>query len=508
MSPVALASINSGRLATILLLVLAPRVPFILSAWKSIELNSWRRIYGLCLLLALFNAFTLTTTLISFGVIATAIFFDYQSFSVGQDKLIFRSRIYRRLTLLFVPFMLVAPYSFEAFVKPSRFLAEPGLAIAGGSTPLVLMGNPGGIGALPWWLASPILLVLIVALFSSTSARQIAQLGIIFLSTAVLFSVVSFSSHGNSGHAIMWTGSFLAIATLTSIAAGVVLLDRLRSTLVISNIHYRHILAALLLIFTSLYAVTSTVWSLTSGATSPVQSGRTTVMPAFLTAEPNTKILVLREISNGGSKSVQYYISRGTDIILGQPDVAPGQIHEIESAAQQLIDGSGITSSKVLAAYGIKYVFVKNPFNPTIIRTIDGLGGFARTSATSSGVVWRVSGAVGRLIFTAKDGTQQVLQSGEIGARTTVPGPGTLTLTESFDRSWQVVENGYRLPRLRDAHGLSQFQVSESGEISLIHDGTIRRGWLSLQLIGIVLVVVLALPAGRRKREISESELA
>jgi predicted transcriptional regulator len=81
-------------------------------------------------------------------------------------------------------------------------------------------------------------------------------------------------------------------------------------------------------------------------------------------------------------------------------------------------------------------------------------------------------------------------------------------LTESFDRSWQVVENGYRLPRLRDAHGLSQFQVSESGEISLIHDGTIRRGWLSLQLIGIVLVVVLALPAGRRKREISESELA
>ncbi len=508
MSPVALASINSGRLATILILVLAPRVPFILSAWKSIELNSWRRIYGLCLLLALFNAFTLTTTLISFGVIATAIFFDYQSFSVGQDKLIFLSRIYRRLTLLFVPFMLVAPYSFEALVKPSRFLAEPGLTIAGGSTPLVLMGNPGGIGALPWWLASPILLVLIVALFSSTSARQIAQLGIIFLSAAVLFSVISFSSHGNSGHAIMWTGSFLAIATLTSIAAGVVLLDRLRSTLVISNIHYRHILAALLLIFTSLYAVTSTVWSLTSGATSPVQSGRKTVMPAFLTAEPNTKILVLREISNGGSKSVQYYISRGTDIILGQPDVAPGQIHEIESAAQQLIDGSGITSSKVLAAYGIKYVFVKNPFNPTIIRTIDGLGGFARTSATSSGVVWRVSGAVGRLIFTAKDGTQQVLQSGEIGARTTVPGPGTLTLTESFDRSWQVVENGYRLPRLRDAHGLSQFQVSESGEISLIHDGTIRRGWLSLQLIGIVLVVVLALPAGRRKREISESELA
>jgi predicted transcriptional regulator len=55
---------------------------------------------------------------------------------------------------------------------------------------------------------------------------------------------------------------------------------------------------------------------------------------------------------------------------------------------------------------------------------------------------------------------------------------------------------------------LPEFKVIESGEISLIHDGTIRRAWLSLQLISWVLVVVLALPAGRRKREISEKELA
>ena len=54
----------------------------------------------------------------------------------------------------------------------------------------------------------------------------------------------------------------------------------------------------------------------------------------------------------------------------------------------------------------------------------------------------------------------------------------------------------------------AQFQVSESGEISLIHDGTTRRAWLSLQLIIWIVVVILALPAGRRKREISEMELA
>ena len=42
----------------------------------------------------------------------------------------------------------------------------------------------------------------------------------------------------------------------------------------------------------------------------------------------------------------------------------------------------------------------------------------------------------------------------------------------------------------------------------MIHDGTVRRGALSLQFIFWVVLVILALPAGRRKREISEMELS
>ena len=163
-------------------------------------------------------------------------------------------------------------------------------------------------------------------------------------------------------------------------------------------------LPVLLLIITSLYSLSSVGWSITAGADSPVQSNMKGVMPAFLTAEADTKTLVLREVGAENSKSIQYYISRGEDISLGEPDVAPGQVRAIELAAQELIDGSGISSSQVFSSYGIKYVFVKNPFSRNVIRTIDGLGGFARTSATSAGVVWRVTGVTGRIIFTAKDG--------------------------------------------------------------------------------------------------------
>jgi hypothetical protein len=364
------------------------------------------------------------------------------------------------------------------------------------------------MGSMPLWLISPTVLILLVSLFTSSAARTISQYGIIFISCAVIASVFSISFHGNSAEVSVWTGTFLTVATLCAVVSGVIILDRVRRVLVSSNIHYRHILAALLLIFTAIYGVTSSGWAILIGADSPLHSGHSTVMPPFLAAEPDTKILVLREIAIDGNKSVQYYVSRGTDIYLGEPDIAPSQIQEIEIATQQLIDGTGITSSKTLAAYGIKYVFVKNPFSTSIIQTIDGLGGFSRTSATSLGVVWRVSGAIGRLVFTSKDGVQHVLQSSEPDTAITVPGTGTLTLTESFDRSWQILQNGARLPRARNANGLAQFAVSGPGEVTLVHDGTIRRAWLSFQIIIFTLVFILALPAGRRRREISEQELS
>ena len=123
-------------------------------------------------------------------------------------------------------------------------------------------------------------------------------------------------------------------------------------------------------------------------------------------------------------------------------------------------------------------------------------------------MVWKVSLPTGRLLFVTADGNRSVLEAGEFGARTYVPGPGTLILTETSNRSWQVLQNGYRLDRTNNELGLPTFEVTESGEISLLHDGTVRRGWLSLQVIFLSIVLVMALPAGRRKSEISEEELA
>ena len=508
LSPVTIAATGSGKIATLVLLIAMPFVAFLLHDWRNIEKYRWRKIFAISLLFSLLYAFTLMSFVIAL-VAAIAISIDnYREFARTVDKELFDQRILKRAAIVFIPFLINAPFSFEALVNPNRLLAEPGLLIPGGGPFAALLGNPGGTDSVPLWLVSPILLILVISLFSSTHARPIAEYGFGALSLAVLLASLSISTHGNEGVARVWTGPVLSIATLAAVAAGTVMLDRLRQTLVLSHVHYRHILSAILLFVTATYAVLAIGFSVSAGANTAVQANRSTVMPAFLSVESQTKILVLREIGSAEDKKIQYYISRGKDISLGEPDIAPKQNVEIANAARALIDGTGINSSKTLADYGIKYVFAKSSFKKEIIRSIDGLGGFTRASATSLGVVWKVSQPTGRFLFVNEEGVRTVLEDEDADSRVNAPSAGTLILTESSNRSWQVLQNGYRLPRVTNELGLPTFKVTEAGEISVIHDGTVRRAWLSLQVIFLVIAIVMALPAGRRKREISERELA
>ena len=507
-SPVAIAAVSTGHIATVLFMILAPLVALLLSDIEKIESFTWRKIAGVSLLLAVLYGFSLMIFMIGLAAGLISTLSDYEKHAQEANAPLYSLRLQKRAALIFVPFVMNIPYSLETITHPSRLLVEPGLLISGGGPINALLGNPGGANSLPIWLVSPILLVLIVSLFSSTHARRIAEYGVGALVIAVVISSLSISTHGNEASSKVWPGPVLVLVTLAAVAAGTVLLDRLRETLVLSHIHYRHILSALLLFTTFAYSVLAIGWSVSKGADSLVQANRETVMPAFLSVEKDVKILVLREVGSENEKKIQYYLSRGKDISLGEPDVAPTLTVAIADAARGLIDGSGVSSSSTLSDFGVKYLYVKAPFKREIIRSIDGLGGFSRTSATSLGVVWRVTAPASRLMFVGADGVRKELEAGEVGARTFVPSAGTLILTETYNRSWQVLENGYRLDRNKNEQDLPTFTVTEPGEISLIHDGTIRRAWLSLQLIFFVIVLVMALPAGRRKSDISEKELA
>lgn len=492
MSPVSLATVNSGRLGTLIVMVTLPLSLHLMSGTLEIEKLSLRKIFQLGLFIAIPVAFSLPY-LLALGIFYVGLTaFDY----LHTSKEVLINRIKYRVILLAVPFLVNAPFSTEALLHPTRYLLEPGLALSGGGPNLALLSNPGGIGATPWWLVGPISALLLISIFSRTNARYFAFVGSGFLALAVLLSGLSFPARGTSIGYPLWTGTFIAISTIAAITSGAIVLDQLRKHLEKSAVNYRHVLAALLLASTVIYTAGAAFWSIATN--SPLHTISTRVLPEFLGITPGTKTVVIRKMDDG---SLNYFIARGHDIYLGDPDVAPATNPEVSAAIRASVDGSGVTAASVLAEYGIKYLFVKNPAPESLIRTIDGLGGYVRNSATADGITWRVGGFSDRIVFTGNDKTIKVIDSKEVSAQFKLDRPGVLRLAENYDRNWKIIGNGKYVKKSSNDNGLPEFIIAEPGEYLLIHDGTVRRALLSLQFIFLMVALVMAAPAGRRKRD-------
>ncbi len=505
-SPVAISAVNSGRLSTVMALIFLPLLINASQGIFEIDQFSWRRIFAISLLSSVLFAFSPALLLIGLLFSGFAIYRDYSASERGVNAELFNQRLYRRIALVITPFSICAPWSFELLTQPKRFFFESGFLISGGGPNFVLFGNPGGPGSLPIYIVSPLVLLLAISLFSSTKARLVAELGFVLLLAAILLSTVSLTGHGTSIPTQIYVGSILTLTTIASISASVIMLDKLRERLIATNINFRHISAATLLVVTALYSVTSISWMVTRGADSPLQTGKGEVLPAFLEIERDAKTMVIRPRIIDEEVTLNYYIARGGDVSLGEPDLAPTDREQISSAVQEIADGSGLTASTTFAVHGVKYLFLKSPIDENIARVIDGLGGFSRASSTNAGIVWEISVNTGAVIFTDLSGKNSVLQQGDLGI--TVNEPGELTLTENYSRGWRALQDGSRLERKRSVDGMPVFTVTEPGLVTLIYDGTSRRAWVSFQIIVLVTTIVLALPAGRRRREIEDAELA
>ena len=385
---------------------------------------------------------------------------------------------------------------------------DSGFLLQGSGPNFALLGNPGGPGSLPWYLISPLTLVLVISLFSSTRARFIAEIGFVSLLISILFSVISITGNGTSIATQLYPGTLMAITTLTAIASAIAVSDKLRERLKATHVNFRHISAAVLLFVTATYALSSTLWVTTTAGSAPLQSGRDIVLPPFLAVEKDAKTMVIRPRTVGEDVSLNFYLARGGDARLGDPDLAPPNREQITNAVIELADGSGLTSSSTFAVNGIKYLFLKNPTDENLVRIIDGLGGFTRASSTDAGIVWKISANTGTVLFTNLAGKTTVLPLSQSEFEVTVPEPGTLTLTENYARGWRAMQEGQRLNRSRSVDNLPVFEVLQPGPVSFLYDGSLRRALVSLELIIFITVVVLALPAGRRRREIEDSELA
>jgi len=513
-SPVILTSINQGRLGTIVIALILPSIFTLMPKNLRVENLSLRRTASISLIAGLAMAFS---PLFGIGwILLNATLFIYQYF---VDSNSWRSKSFqellqnlnkdqfkKRAVLIFAPIFMNIPWAFTFVFHPLKGLIEPGLSVASSGILSNLLFNPGGPSAPGLIFIAPFALFLLISLITQDH-RDSALLGIVVIAVAATLSTYYVTGNGSSAQRI-WTGPLIIFAQTLALLSAFSLFEKLLPILRAANIGYRHFLSTITALVTAISLILMPIWAATVGANSLVKSNQEQVIPPFITDLASTsakpKTLVIRK----SVEQLQYFITRGGDLQLGDADMSAKMPPEVQQTISELVSGVGTTSSQILGTYGVQFVFMKNPADAALVRTIDGIGGFSRSSATKDGVVWKVNGANARLTLVDNNGQRFALASYDKSSNAYAAKPGTILLAEKYDNSWKLLLNGRVVNISKNQFGQPAFVIDKPGELSLVHDGTTRRGWVSLQLIAILTLIVLALPAGRRRKEVPVEELA
>lgn len=359
---------------------------------------------------------------------------------------------------------------------------------------------------------------MIIALFRR-DCRSLALVALFISCVTALLSLSSVAGHGSSQLISPSLGGATTLFIAASIISGIRLLEVVLPQIRDSALNFRHFASAAIAISVLLTSLSSIIWWLGPGASGPVRSEETFAVPAFIIANATTqeryKSLLIRERDG----RLLYWVVRDKPLEIGDSDIVYGSSEPIEEAVAGLVTGAGIESSSIFGDYGIRYLFLTQPVNKSLARTIDGIGGFTRASSTDAGVVWKVVGASSRVSLlpdVESDAATELsisLGSDEVSAEGTITRPGIITIAERFDDRWRMSINNERVELTRGVSGLPQFEITQrllgdGGDFIIYHDGTSRRGWLSLQFIAFVTCAVLALPSRRRRSDVPIEELS
>jgi GT2 family glycosyltransferase len=513
LTPLLWSGLNQGRLDILVLYLLGPLFIFVKPLMVEIATLSWRRTFATTLLVALAASFS---PLLLAGWFLCQIFFLARGAwsaragsenSAGWIDLLESAAflpVAKRFASLLTAFLLTLPWSLGALIHPTQLLIAPGIPLANGGVLQTLLMNPGGAGAPPWWLVAPIPLFLLFSFFIR-SMRHRALVSAAILASAILLNAIHVTGHGATEP--LYVGAAFLVISLILIPPTLHVIEKVTPNLQVRHIGIRHIAIAGATVLSLLSSLTFAGWILAGQGVSLVQSGQSDVLPAFVSALAQSPAKPKTLVLSFNKTSTTFFISRGNPLRIGDADVATPLPVEVEDAVTQLVSGSGVSAAKILGGFGIQYLYLKAPVPLQAARIIDGVGGFTRMSATQIGIVWHILGSAPRVQITSAKGKSYSIPAGDIGAQGSTPVAGQLALAEKYDRGWRLIADGASVPLEHAQSGLPVFTVKAPGKVTVLFDGTAHRGLISLQLLALLVAGVMALPSGRRRRQVPLEEL-
>jgi GT2 family glycosyltransferase len=516
--PVAIGAVAAGRLGTAFTFAILPLIAVAAARMVTAPPRPARRAaWATGLLLALATAFTPLVWVL--GVICVV-------FVLAVRRVLWAMDPVNAIIVAVTPFAVLFPWSLHLFASPSAFLTEAGIQSTAlssarlGPSALLLL-SPGGPGLPPVWVTAGLGLAVLAALLPhrrtdvTIAGWCVTAVGLL---AAIAVSRTSITPAGGGEPAKGWPGVAMAVAALGLLLAAAPAAQWLAET--VSNRSggitrgTRRLLAGVVLAVAASAPVLVAGYWVTAGVRGPVGSVASPLLPAFISASAangdQDRTLVLRPDGD----SIDYSVIRQSDPILGEPELtaaapaAAGLSRQV--AALGAPDGADAGDPGLsLGQFGIKWVMLPGPVDPTLAQRLDAAVGLVPLSKAPAYDLWQVSGPVSRVWVIAQDGaiTPLPAQPVDMSAVSAPASGGTLVLAEPSG-GWTATLSGTALkPLSAPVDGWAQgFTLpAGGGRLAITRNDVARTVCLIVELIAVLAVCVLALP-GKRADTTEEAE--
>ncbi|MEO5711828.1 MAG: glycosyltransferase [Nocardioidaceae bacterium] len=261
-----------------------------------------------------------------------------------------------------------------------------------------LTGRPGA-GA-PGWMALGVLLAAVVALVRpDTRAAVLRAWAVLVVAlglTAVLAAGTFSTANAPTGQPL-FLGFPLVLAQAAAITAAALAGTGIRRRLSGSSFGWRQPFGVLVVVLAAVAPVVSTLWWVWSGSDGPLDRGRATTIPTYMTdaaaADPVDGILV---VQGSRERGFTYVLTRTPGVRLGDDSVLPSTedqaalTHFVEdlATAPEPSDVAGLTG------LGVAYVYAPRPADIGLVGNLDSVSGLSTGSAGRPGDrAWQVEAA-------------------------------------------------------------------------------------------------------------------
>jgi GT2 family glycosyltransferase len=298
------------------------------------------------------------------------------------------------IVVLAVPLLVILPWAVGTLTAPGAWLVEAGRAAAIPANPHLidlLLGRTGGPDGAPGWIAIGLPIAAVAAFLRPDTRARVLQIWVVIGTATVVLAAssrVTVSLPGILTEFRPWPGFLLLVIQGGFVLAAAVAADGVLEIARSESFTWRQPVAALTFLLAVWAPVLGAGWWLLNGDNPPIARTAITDVPTYMQdlARGNDSNAVLR-ITGGLRSGIQYQVLRsgpnrvGDDAVLALTRPDP----RFRALVERLLSNAHPGDARLLASYGVKYVYAPAPVDGVVSGGIDAAAGFGGASAPAAG---------------------------------------------------------------------------------------------------------------------------